>query len=171
MPYARTILLAEDDENEFLLMKMAFGKLGLETCFQRVRNGREVLRYLSGDAEYEDRERHPFPAILLLDLKMPVMGGFEVLQWIRNQRPFCRLIVAILTGSRNEEDIDRAYASLANSYLVKPDTLESLVKMAGHIRDYWLESNVNPYLHANSGAIPIRTSDFVTPAQVREGVI
>ena len=139
-----TILLAEDDENDFMLMKMAFGRCGSEIALRRVSNGEEVIRYLQREGRYRDREQYPFPRLLLLDLKMPGRSGFEVLSWIRSHPASKPLIVAILTGSANEEDIVRAYKNGANSYLVKPDTIGELVRMAGKIKGYWLELNTNP---------------------------
>jgi CheY-like chemotaxis protein len=139
-----TILLAEDDENEFLLMKMAFGKIGVENVFRRVRNGEEVICYLKAADPFSDRQEYPFPSLLLLDLKMPMMGGFEVLEWIRSQPRYQQLIVAILSASTNTDDVTHAYHSSANSYLVKPDTFGALVEMVSQIKGYWLDLNTIP---------------------------
>jgi CheY-like chemotaxis protein len=138
-----TILLAEDDENEFLLMKMAFGKVGVENIFRRVKDGEEVIRYLEATDPFSDRQQYPFPCLLLLDLKMPMMGGFEVLEWIRGQPRYQQLIVTILSASTNGDDVAHAYNSNANSYLVKPDTFSALVEMVSKIKSYWLDLNTN----------------------------
>lgn len=139
-----TILLAEDDENEFLLMKMAFGKAGAEKIFRRVKNGEEVIRYLKAMDPFSDRQQYPFPCLLLLDLKMPMMGGFEVLEWIRSRPRYQQLPVTILSASTNGDDVAHAYNSNANSYLVKPDTFSALVEMVSKIKSYWLDLNTNP---------------------------
>jgi len=143
MTSKKTILLAEDDEKDFTLMKMAFEKFGSEIVLHRVSNGEEVMRYLKREGIYEDREQYPFPCLLLLDLNTPGRSGFEVLNWIRSHPAFNQLIVAILSGSANKEEITEAYDNAANSYLVKPGSIDELVKMAGKIKEYWLELNIN----------------------------
>ena len=139
-----TILLAEDDENEFLLMKMAFGKVGTENIFRRVKDGEEVIRYLEAMDPFGDRQQYPFPCLLLLDLKMPMMGGFEVLEWIRSRPRYQQLPVTILSASTNGDDVAHAYNSNANSYLIKPDTFSALVEMVSKIKSYWLDLNTSP---------------------------
>ena len=140
----KTILLAEDDENDFLLMKLAFEKIGAEKIFHRVRDGEEVIQYLKGDNGFRNRQEHPLPSLLLLDLKMPMKGGLEVLNWIRKNPLFKNLVVAILSSSSNEDNITNAYKHHANSYLVKPASLEALTDMTRRIKSYWLELNQNP---------------------------
>lgn len=144
MAHARTILLAEDDENQFQLMKLAFGKIGEPNLVRRVRDGVEVIQYLKGESGFSDRDRYPFPSLLLLDIQMPLKDGFEVLGWIRSQPPYRRLIVAFLTSSSESHHIAHAYDSCANSYLVKPPTFEGLVRMVKALRHYWLEMNAVP---------------------------
>src|SRR5688572_14541628 len=90
------ILLADDDENEELLLRRAFDKAGLPHRIIAVRDGEQAIQYLSGTGAYENRTEHPFPTLLLLDLKMPRTNGFAVLQWIRQQQTIRRLIVVIL---------------------------------------------------------------------------
>jgi len=77
-------------------------------------------------------------------LKMPMKGGLEVLNWIRKNPLFKNLVVAILSSSSNEDDITNAYKHHANSYLVKPASLEALTDMTRRIKGYWLELNQNP---------------------------
>src|SRR5207248_2276693 len=144
----KLILVAEDDENDYLLMKLAFGKLGPGLVLRRVCNGDEVIAYIRGEGIYRDRQQYPFPDLLLLDLKMPGKSGFEVLKWIRSQPCLKRLIVAILTASTDREDIARAYNSFANSYLIKPDSLDQLVTLVRKVKEYWLELNTNPFCSA-----------------------
>jgi CheY-like chemotaxis protein len=140
----KTILLAEDDENDFLLMKLAFEKAGVGEYFRRVRDGEEVIRYLKGDQGFSDRQEFPLPSLLLLDLKMPLKSGIEVLNWIRTHAQFKTMVVTVLTSSNNEDDIVNAYRHYANSYLVKPVSLEALTEMTQKIKGYWLELNQNP---------------------------
>lgn len=152
----KTILLAEDGEDEFLLMKLAFRKLECEDAFRRVRNGEEVIRYLAGEGPYRDRTRYPFPSVVLLDLNMPLKNGFEVLDWIRSNPTMKQLAVTILSGSTNDADIDHAYNGFANSYLVKPTTLDALVKMASVVKTYWTELNTISRFPENEAAVEAR---------------
>src|SRR5229473_2661647 len=79
------ILLAEDREDEVLLLRHAFAKAGFLNPLQVVPNGEEAIHYLQGEGKYANRDEYPLPALVLLDLKMPRKDGFEVLQWIRQQ--------------------------------------------------------------------------------------
>src|SRR5262249_49746121 len=85
----------------------------------------EAINYLLGMEPYADRKRHPLPALVLLDLKLHVMDGFEVLQWIRNHRHFGELRVVVLTSSRDIRDVKKAYRLGAYSFLVKPVEFEN----------------------------------------------
>ncbi len=143
-----TVLLAEDDENDVLLMKRAFVKARLANPLQVVRNGDEAIKYLEGSSQYNDRHQFPFPCLLLLDLKMPKKGGFEVLQWIRSNPEVRRLIVVILTASNQTPDINRGYELGANSYLVKPPDMDTLLEMLRTVQGYWLFLNQMPEVPA-----------------------
>src|SRR5215831_3407186 len=114
------ILIAEDDENDVFLIKRALHQAQFENPLQVVRNGEEAIAYLKGNTPFEDREKYPMPAILLLDLKMPRKNGFEVLSWIRQHPEYNSVAVVVLTSSQESADINRAYALGANSYMVKP---------------------------------------------------
>ncbi len=138
------ILLVEDDPNDVLLIQRAFQKAGLREQLQVVRDGREAIGYLSGEAEYSDREQYPLPFLLLLDLKMPGTDGFEVLRWVRAEPRLKRLLVVVLTSSNLQADVDRAYELGANSYLVKPVEFEQMVNMIQRFEAYWTEINRTP---------------------------
>ncbi|HYT59611.1 MAG TPA: response regulator [Haliangiales bacterium] len=140
------IMLAEDDPNDVLLFQRAFQKLNLANPIQVVRDGEEAVAYLSGQGEYGDRERHPMPVLLLLDLKMPRRSGFEVLQWLRQQSGLKRLPVVVLTSSNQHPDINRAFDLGANSYLVKPGGFDSLLELVKGLDMYWLILNEKPEL-------------------------
>jgi CheY-like chemotaxis protein len=124
-PFHPVILLAEDDENDALLLQIAFRRAGLRWPIFRVANGLEAKAYLKGDPPYHDRTRYPLPGLVLLDIKMPLMDGFEVLRWMRQQPEFGLILVVILTGSDRTGDADVAQRLGANSFLVKPPDLNN----------------------------------------------
>lgn len=138
------ILLAEDDPNDVLLLERAFVKVGLTCPRQVVRDGEEVIAYLSGRVPYEDRGRYPLPGLLLLDLKMPRKTGFEVLRWLRSQPGLRRLRAVVLTSSNQISDINQAYDLGANSYVVKPGRFEQLLEVVKSLEAHWLNLTERP---------------------------
>ncbi len=132
------LLLVEDDDNDVLLIKRAFKKAKMANPVDVVSDGEAAIAYLSRIAPYEDR---PIPELVLLDLKLPRKSGHEVLQWIREQPRFRFLPVVVLSSSREREDVERAYALGANSYLVKPPSFEALIEMVQTLDVYWLVLN------------------------------
>ena len=113
-------LLVEDIEDDAVLIKRAFERAGVKNPLFRVKSGTEAIAYLSGEPPYVDRVNYPLPVIVLLDIKLPLVDGFEVLQWIRKQQQFARLCVVMLTSSDEIRDVNRAYQLGATSFLVKP---------------------------------------------------
>ena len=142
------ILIVEDDENDALILQRALRKAGFNDPFHLCPNGRDAVCYLKGEGPYQDREKFQFPRILFTDLKMPVMDGFELLQWLRSH-PECGIIPAIvLSASQQESDVKRAYLLGANSYFVKPLDSEQLVSMLRVAFDYWQMCQI-PQVSAN----------------------
>jgi len=135
-----TILLVEDDENDATLMKMAFEKNKILNPVQWVRDGLEAVAYLNGDGDYADRSKYPFPEVLLLDLKMPRMSGMELLAWIAEHPDFKIIPTIIMTSSRQEPDIEKAYKLGANTYMTKPCSLDELAQMVKVTHEYWAMS-------------------------------
>jgi CheY-like chemotaxis protein len=143
----QTILLVDDSENDLKLMEVAFRKAGFDSPLQMVHDGEEAIAYLKGEGPYADRNKFPLPGVILLDLNMPMKNGFDVLDWLRSQRQaFKRISTIILTASMRAEDVERAFDLGANSYLVKPSTLEDLIAMIRCLRD-WLQINHFPPLN------------------------
>lgn len=142
-----TILLAEDDQNDVMLIKRAFSKSHVINPIACVENGEEAVAYLSGRGQYADRERHPLPFMMLLDLKLPRLSGHEVLKWLRAQPGLKRLPVVVLTSSREPSDINRAYEVGANSYLVKPVVFEEFSTLLKQLQVYWLMLSEHPALN------------------------
>lgn len=141
-----TILLVDDSENDLVLMRRAFTKAEFNNPLREVRNGEEAIAYLKGEGVYEDRNQFPFPVVMILDLNMPRLNGFEVLSWVQTQPALKHLSIIILTASVRMEDVERAYDLGAHSFLVKPASLEKLVTMIRCLRD-WLQYNHFPPLN------------------------
>lgn len=114
------ILIVEDNDDDVFFIRRAFEKAGVRNPLLRVKNGAEAIAYLNGDPPFKNRSEHPLPGLVLLDVSMPVTGGFEVLQWIRHQIRFAQLRVIMLTGSDGTREANAAYAQGANSFKVKP---------------------------------------------------
>ena len=142
----QTFLLVDDSENDLALMNIAFRRAELNSPLQVVHNGEEAIAYLAGKGRYTDRNKFPLPAVMLLDLNMPMKDGFEVLDWLREQSGLKRLSTIVLTSSLRPEDVERAFELGAHSYLVKPAALENLVAMIRCLRD-WLKLNHFPPLN------------------------
>ncbi len=138
------ILLAEDDEDYVLLIRAAFSQAKIPNPLHVVWNGQEAISYLKGDGKYSNRAEFPLPDLLLLDLKMPRVNGFEVLQWIRAQPGLSSLRVLVLTSSDQIRDVNEAYRLGANSFLVKPMDFEDTASLSRLINDFWLKSSKTP---------------------------
>jgi CheY-like chemotaxis protein len=139
-----TILVVEDDSNDVALLKRAFRRAQMTNPLQVVSDGDQAVAYLSGEGAYGDRTQYPLPSLILLDLKLPRRSGHEVLQWLRSQEGLKRLLVVVLTSSREGEDLDRAYDLGANSYLVKPVEFDALLEMVKALNLYWIVTNEKP---------------------------
>jgi CheY-like chemotaxis protein len=114
---------------------------GTPNGLNHAENGQEAIDYLSGISPFDDRATHPFPSLVLLDLKLPMKHGLEVLAWIK-QQPFCRgIIVIILTSSSEDNDVYRAYDLGANAFLVKPASAEKLTEIVRALDVFWLQHN------------------------------
>lgn len=134
------ILVAEDDPNDLELLRHVVSDNGVDVNFQSAQDGEQVIDYLRGEGEFSDRGKHPVPDIVVLDLKMPRLNGFEVLQWLRQEPGLARIPAVILSGSGLETDIEEAYRLGANTYFTKPGQLADLRKIISSLIDYWRRS-------------------------------
>ena len=132
------VLYVEDEENDRILMQLAFEKAGLETALRMVSHGQEAIDFLSGSGPFRQRELYPLPAVVLLDLNLPGMPGFEVLKWIRRHPAHRELPVVVFTSSAREEDRDRARELGANEFVQKPLMPSGFQTMARRLGDQWL---------------------------------
>ncbi|KKD37699.1 MAG: response regulator [Limnoraphis robusta] len=139
-----SILLVEDDANDILFVQRAFRQANLTNAIHIVKDGDQAIDYLIGNNQYANRDLYPIPVLILLDLKLPRLSGLEVLQWIKKHSSLRRIPVVVLTSSRENIDVNRAYDIGANSYLVKPVKFDTLTQMIEIIDAYWIKLNQYP---------------------------
>ena len=139
-----TILLVDDSPDDVLLIRLALARAGINHLLTVVPDGEKALLYLRGESPYTDRTAFPLPKLLLLDLAMPKMGGFELLEWIRRQPQLSHLPVVVLTGSALLADSKRAFELGANSFVTKPADLTELTLALKEVAQTWLGRTLPP---------------------------
>ena len=139
-----TILIAEDDPNDVMLLELAIRKNGITSPVRVVRDGEEAVEYLEGKGEFADRKKFPVPTVIITDVKMPRRSGLEVLEWVRQHPQHGIIPVVMLSGSRIEQDVMSAYRLGANTYFTKPSTLDELTELIGLAHQYWSRSEHPP---------------------------
>jgi CheY-like chemotaxis protein len=144
VPDRGVILLVEDREDDILLVTRAFEKANFQNPMHVVRDGEEAVAYLKGEGKYSNRAEYPLPDLMLLDLRMPRMDGFEVLSWLRTQPGLGPMRVIVLTSCEDIRDVNLAYKLGANSFLVKPLDFEHFVETSKVLRNYWLWLDKGP---------------------------
>jgi CheY-like chemotaxis protein len=132
------ILLVEDNPVDAMLIQRAFRELKKDYRVSVVNDGALAVDYMKGDGLYADRKEYPFPRLILLDLSLPVMDGFQFLKWLREESALRHVPVVALSGSSFSPDIKRAYATGANSFLSKPSGLSELTGAVKDLMEYWL---------------------------------
>jgi CheY-like chemotaxis protein len=137
----QTILLVEDNEDDAFFMKQALKDAEIQNPLQWVEDGQAAVDYLAGTGKFTDRLQYPLPMVVFLDLKLPFKTGHQVLEWIRAQPQFQKLIVIVLTSSNEPVDLNRSYHLGANSFVVKPPTAEQLLQLAEAFKLWWLRQN------------------------------
>lgn len=145
-----TILHAEDDPNDVLLIERAFRKANFSGKLLVINDGEQAVSYLKGENVYADREKYPFPTLLVMDLKLPRKSGLEVVSWVRSQAILRRLPIALLTSSRQPCDINTAFDSGVNCYLIKPVNFDDLVQTVKTLDLFWLQMNQPPEMELRS---------------------
>jgi DNA-binding response OmpR family regulator len=113
------LLHVEDDDNDAFFVERAFANAKIDLTIQRVSDGQAAIDYLSGVGKYQNREKYPLPQIMLLDLKLPLRDGFEVLEWAREQHAFRSLPIIVLSSSAEPKDTLKASRLGATAYVVK----------------------------------------------------
>jgi CheY-like chemotaxis protein len=134
-----SVLLADDDGNDVMLMRQAFERAGISNPVMVVCDGQEAICYLNGEGDYADRMKFPWPGLLVSDLKMPRMDGFDVLKWLQEPHRRKGLPVVVLSSSNTESDVAKALALGASAYRVKAPDFYELIRLAEELRESWLE--------------------------------
>src|SRR5690242_3318352 len=128
------ILLVDDDHADLALFGMAVDKSDLNIWLHTLTEGQQAIDYLEAKGVYADRTLHPLPDVVVVDLKMPRVSGFDLLAWRKASRVFSSIPVVILSGSKNPSEIKRAAQMGANKHIVKPDDFEEWKKV---VREIW----------------------------------
>jgi CheY-like chemotaxis protein len=127
------VLLAEDDPNDVFFMRRALTKAEITFPLNVVNDGQEAIDYLAGTDKFGDRTQYPLPSLILLDLKMPFLDGFEVLAHMQSQPSLKDIPVLVLTSSAEDRDRQRAAELGAKGYFVKPPTRETVTEILGFL--------------------------------------
>ena len=141
---AGTVLLVEDNHDDVFFMQEASKAADVPHSLTIVNDGQTAVDYLAGENGYHDRERHPLPDLIVLDLNLPRRTGHEVLEWLRAQPALRTVPVVMLTTSTDKSDIERAYQLGVSSYLVKNFSYAQFREVVRIIFTYWLHLNVRP---------------------------
>jgi CheY-like chemotaxis protein len=144
MTIVRNILLVEDSDDDAELTAMAFREAKIGNPVLRVEDGVEALDYLFGRGKYAARDLTDMPAIVLLDLNLPRLGGLEVLAALRGNERTKHMPVVVLTSSTEDNDRIAAYDRHANSYVQKPVDYDQFVAAARQLGLYWMVLNIPP---------------------------
>jgi CheY-like chemotaxis protein len=141
VPQPTTFLLVEDEENDVLMLQMEFKRAPVDIRLVAVEDGSKAIQYVEGKGIYADRATYPVPDVILLDLKMPRINGFEFLEWLRTKGPQEHRLkpVIVMSSSALKEDVERAYRLGANSYLVKPVGWALFQERIQALGIYWAE--------------------------------
>ena len=132
-----TILIADDDPDDRILIQTAFETNNINYTFKYVENGEELIDYLHLQNKFSNKELNPRPNIIILDLNMPRKNGIEALKEIKTNPDLKKIPVIVLTTSNEEIDILESYNIGANSFICKPITFEELIQITSTIIDYW----------------------------------
>lgn len=139
-----TVLVVDDSEDDVALTTRAFKKVRFNATLQVVRSGTEAVAYLEGTSPYSDRRAYPRPELLVLDLKMPGLDGFDVLKWFRTRPEYERTPVVILTSMEAGATVNRTYTLGATVYFVKPGGRRTFEEVAREIKNFWLAHRDTP---------------------------
>ena len=132
----KTILLAEDDENDAALLKITLTAAGVSNPIVTVTDGDQVLDYFKGEGRFSNRTTFPLPSVLFLDLRMARLGGYEVLEWLQ-KRPEFKPLIVVITAFHEVKEVQKAYLLGAHSFLTKPTKPEDIHNLRKGFPHYW----------------------------------
>jgi len=135
------ILLVDDDHADLALFGIAVDKMDLNIWLQTLTTGQQAIDYLEAKGVYADRTLHPLPDVVVVDLKMPGVNGFELLAWRKASRVFSSIPVVILSGSKDPDEIRRGADMGADKHILKPHYFEDWKRVAREIWDFWDAGN------------------------------
>lgn len=138
------ILLVEDDDNDIYFVRKATEASEGGHTVSGVHDGDEAIRYLTGQGQFSDREKFPLPNVVLTDLKMPNMDGFELLRWLRSNPRYGIIPTIVYSSSHLEKDVREAYCLGANSFITKPLRLSEMVELLHVMYAYWSRCECPP---------------------------
>jgi CheY-like chemotaxis protein len=138
-PAPGTILMVDDDANDIFFLRRAFLKAGLSYPLLDLPDGEKAIEYFSGSNQYGDRIKFPLPVLLLLDLKMPKVTGYDVLEWLRKREELAQFKIVVLSSSGLESDIARAKQLGADDYRIKPGDIDETISLVKDITARWLD--------------------------------
>lgn len=139
-PFHKNILLVDDDQNDVILMIKALAEVNFGNEIIIAEDGEEALDFLYKRGKFADYKGDN-PVFILLDIKMPLMNGIEVLKLIRNDHSFDKIPVIMMTSSRDTHDLDECYENGANSFVVKPVNITDFIKVVKEVGKYWIVVN------------------------------
>jgi CheY-like chemotaxis protein len=128
MSEEKHILIVDDSDEDAVLLMLMFKRAGIVNPVTVLSNGQQAISYLKG---------HPLPSVMFLDLKMPGVDGYKVMEWMARQPGLGSMLVVVLSGITEPSDINRAHQMGARSFLVKPCTLEDLANLRKAFPDCW----------------------------------
>jgi CheY-like chemotaxis protein len=137
------VLVIEDNPGDVRLLEEAFRELGANVSMHVARDGAEALEMVFHPHPSAD-SKTGYPDLILLDLNLPKINGHDVLSRIKSDPATTQIPIIVLTSSRAESDVRRAYQAHANAYLKKPSTLDGLISAAQHIKNFWMDTATLP---------------------------
>ena len=138
------ILLVEDERTDIILTLGSFREARMANTINVATSGEEALDYLKGNGKFANREDFPMPDLILLDIKMPGIDGFEVLKQVKSNKKIKQIPIVILSSSKDEGDRAMALDMGASAYLVKPISFSSFLNIIKEVGEYWVVLNVSP---------------------------
>jgi CheY-like chemotaxis protein len=144
MTHGLNILLIDDNPDDAIIFQRAFAKTPSKVQLHLACSGLEALDYIRGVDRFANRALYPLPALLVLDLNMPGIDGFNVIQWVRKESQLREIPIVVLSSSTHAKDISRAHRLGANAYHVKPNDVNALVGMVEGLKTYWVDQKLHP---------------------------